>query len=64
MRSHIKVCPRAAVEVGDNQDMEQTKGGSTPKYIEANGMLVRIPVTTDGAHDCKKVCVLLSGTSR
>lgn len=31
--SHIKVHPHAAGAVGGNQDMERTKGGSTPKYI-------------------------------
>ena len=31
--SHCKVHPHAAGAVGGNQDMERTKGGSTPKYI-------------------------------
>lgn len=31
--SHIKVHPHAAGAVGGNQDMERTKGGSTPRYI-------------------------------
>ena len=31
--SHIKVPPHAAGAKGGNQDMERTKGGSTPKYI-------------------------------
>jgi hypothetical protein len=31
--SHVKVHPDAAGAVGGNQDMERTKGGSTPKYI-------------------------------
>jgi transposase len=30
--SHCKVHPHAAGAVGGNQDMERTKGGSTPKY--------------------------------
>ena len=30
--SHIKVHPHAAGAVGGNQDMERTKGGSTPRY--------------------------------
>lgn len=30
--SHCKVHPHAAGAVGANQDMERTKGGSTPKY--------------------------------
>jgi len=31
--SHIKVHPHAAGARGGNQDMSQTKGGSTPSYI-------------------------------
>ena len=31
--SHCKVHPHAAGAVGGNQDMERTKGGSTPRYI-------------------------------
>lgn len=31
--SHVKVHPHAAGAIGGNQDMERTKGGSTPKYI-------------------------------
>ena len=31
--SHVKVHPHAAGAVGGNQDMERTKGGSTPRYI-------------------------------
>jgi transposase len=31
--SHAKVHPHAAGAVGGNQDMERTKGGSTPRYI-------------------------------
>lgn len=31
--SHIKVHPHAAGARGGNQAMNQTKGGSTPKYI-------------------------------
>jgi len=31
--SHCKVHPHAAGAIGGNQDMERTKGGSTPKYI-------------------------------
>ena len=31
--SHCKAHPHAAGAVGGNQDMERTKGGSTPKYI-------------------------------
>jgi transposase len=30
--SHCKVHPHAAGAVGGNQDMERTKGGSTPKF--------------------------------
>jgi len=31
--SHCKVHPHAAGAVGGNQDMERTKGGSTPRFI-------------------------------
>jgi hypothetical protein len=31
--SHIKVHPHAAGARGGNQTMDQTKGGSTPRYI-------------------------------
>ncbi len=31
--SHVKVHPHAAGVVGGNQDMGNTKGGSTPRYI-------------------------------
>jgi len=31
--SHVKVHPHAAGAKGGNQDMERTKGGSTPRYI-------------------------------
>lgn len=31
--SHCKVHPHATGAVGGNQDMERTKGGSTPRYI-------------------------------
>ena len=31
--SHCKVHPHAAGAKGGNQDMERTKGGSTPRYI-------------------------------
>ena len=31
--SHCKVHPHAAGAVGGNQDMDRTKGGSTPRYI-------------------------------
>jgi transposase len=31
--SHIKVHPDAAGAVGGNQDIDRTKGGSTPRYI-------------------------------
>ena len=31
--SHCKVHPHAAGAIGGNQEMERTKGGSTPRYI-------------------------------
>ena len=31
--SHIKVHPHATGAVGGNQDMSNTKGGSTPRFI-------------------------------
>ena len=49
--SHIKVHPHAAGAVGGNQDMERTKGGSTPRYIwpwmrmvcQYDSLLQRVP---------------------
>ena len=51
--SHIKVHPHAAGAVGGNQDMERTKGGSTPRYIwpwmrmvcRSEYLLLRVPST-------------------
>ena len=51
--SHCKVHPHAAGAVGGNQDMERTKGGSTPKYIwpwmrmvcRSERLLQRVPST-------------------
>jgi len=51
--SHIKVHPHAAGAVGGNQDMERTKGGSTPRYIwpwmrmvcRSEYLLQRVPST-------------------
>ena len=50
--SHIKVHPHAAGAVGGNQDMERTKGGSTPRYIwpwmrmvcQSEYLLQRVPL--------------------
>jgi len=49
--SHCKVHPHAAGAVGGDQDMERTKGGSTPKYIlpwmrmvcRSDSLLQRVP---------------------
>ena len=49
--SHIKVHPHAAGAIGGNQDMERTKGGSTPRYIwpwmrmvcQYDSLLQRVP---------------------
>ena len=49
--SHIKVHPHAAGAKGGNQDMDHTKGGSTPKYIwpwmrmvcRSESLLQRVP---------------------
>jgi len=51
--SHCKVHPHAAGAIGGNQDMERTKGGSTPKYIwpwmrmvcRSELLLQRVPFT-------------------